>query len=162
MLQIRSDYSFTLMLKIAWTKMSMLLWKHDLYSYFNQKYALPPMQINIAVSFSMRLLRFINFFIRYGKEPGTTPKRSLFDLVVNSQIRISVAFEIWKGISSHFKQLPSAFLTSRWIVFVCNCQLIILAQWKVPLFESNIKFQTTWLRQCKRRKVMQFPSWDNF
>ena len=30
------------MLKIAWAKMSMLLWKHDLYSYFNPKYALPP------------------------------------------------------------------------------------------------------------------------
>lgn len=36
------------------------------------------------------------------------------------------------------------------------------AQWKVPVFESNIKFQTTWLRQCKRREVMQLPSWDNF
>ena len=60
-------------------------------------------------------------------------KRSLFDLV-NSQIWISVAFEILKGISS---QLPFAFLTLRWIVFVCNCQLIIL---------GAIKSSSVWIK----------------
>ena len=94
-LQIRSDCSVILMLDIPWAKMSMLLWKK--YSYFNQKYALSPMQINIAVSFDA-FLRFISiFFIRYGKEPGTTRKRSLFDLVVNSQKEFLLHSKYKKG-----------------------------------------------------------------
>ena len=95
-LQIRSDCSVILMLDIPWAKMSMLLWKKI--QLLQSEVCFVPNADKYSRFIFDAFLRFISiFFIRYGKEPGTTRKRSLFDLVVNSQKEFLLHSKYKKG-----------------------------------------------------------------
>ena len=54
-------------------------------------------------------------------------------------------------ISRHFKQLPFAFLTVSWNCLSLHLPIEGCAQWKVPLFESTVKWKTKLSTQnCSR------------